>query len=388
MMPQILHIDLDGFFVAVERSRHPELWGEPVVIGGRPDSVGRVAAASVEARAADVSVGLPLREAAQRCPAARFLPGDLDEYGQVADAADAILRRAFAGVEWVSLDEAYVDAASLRPGVGGLVAATEGIQAALRDELQVPASCGLGGSKITARVASHLARPSGLIYVLPSYDRRFLAPLAIALLPGLPESLRASLISRGIETIGDLAGLSDDAVAASAELALWRRLASGDDDRVVVGSPCPRAVSVHITLEGAVVDADGLARRVRELARDLASQLGARRLLARQLTVRAVDIAQATHTGTISLTTAASSPTVLAGAAVRALQRALAWSRSVTRVSVRASSLCPGDLQPSLFASRDLQSRNGPRARTARGFRDLERILLAAGDRTLTRRAS
>ncbi|MPZ18603.1 MAG: hypothetical protein GEV06_11920 [Luteitalea sp.] len=388
MARQILHVDLNGFFVAVERARQPELRGQPLVIGGRRDGTGRVAAVSAEARSAGVYVGLRLCDAAQRCPAAHFLPGDLEAYGEVADAADAILRKAFTRVEWLSLDEAYVDAASLRSGVGGLVVATEAIQEALRDELQIAASCGIGVSKITARVASRLARPSGLLYVLPGYDRRFLAPLAIELLSGLPESLRASLISRGAETIGDLAGLSDDAVAASTDLVLWRRLASGDDDRAVVGSVCPRGVSVQATLDGAFMDAAALAGRVRELARDLASQLGTRRLLARQLTVRVVDIAQARYTGMISVTPAASSPTMLAGAAVTALHRALGWSRSVTRLSVRASSLCHGDAQPSLFAGRDLPSRCRSRAPTTRGFRELERILLAAGDRTLTRRVS
>ncbi|MGH9160436.1 MAG: hypothetical protein ACRD2X_10705, partial [Vicinamibacteraceae bacterium] len=199
---------------------------------------------------------------------------------------------------------------------------------------------------------------------------------------------RPSLIARGVETIGGLADLSDDAVAASVELALWRRLASGDDDRPVIGSACPRAVSVHAALDGALVGVDGLAGHVCELAGNLASQLTAGGWLARQLTVRVVDITHAAHSGTISLATAVSSGTLLAGAAVTALRQALSWSRSVTRLSVRASSLCLSDLQPSLFARADRRSRSQSCGRTARGFRDLERILSAAGDRTLTRRAS
>lgn len=398
MARQVLHIHLDGFFVAVERARRPELVGQPIVIGGRADGAGRVAAVSAEAGAVGVCMGLPLREAATRCPGAHFLPGNLDAYGEVAEAADALVRRAFSRVEWVSLDEAYVDATDLRPDMGKLVTATEAIRAALRRELGLPAACGIGASKITARVASHLARPSGLLYVLPGYDARFLAPLAIDVLPGLPQSLRESLASCGVRlaTLGDLACLSDDVInglvscekTRGSEVTLWRRLASGDDDRVVLGSPVPRVVAVQTKLEGAFVGVDGLASRVQDLARDLASELGRRRLLARQLTVRATDVTDAMHNGTVILTMATSSATALAAAAATALRRALGWPRSVTALSVRASSLCAWDAQPPLFPARDVKPQRAPRTRVARSLRDLERILLVAGDRPLTRRAS
>jgi DNA polymerase-4 len=74
----IAHVDLDSFFVAVERARRPDLAGRPVVIGGRPGSRGMVAAASREARRCGIRVGMPLAQASMRCPDGVFLDGSLD----------------------------------------------------------------------------------------------------------------------------------------------------------------------------------------------------------------------------------------------------------------------------------------------------------------------
>ena len=73
----ILHLDLQPFFVSVERALDKGLRGRPVVIGGRPDGSGVVAGASHEARAAGVKEGQPL--AVGRCarPQAAVLAGAL-----------------------------------------------------------------------------------------------------------------------------------------------------------------------------------------------------------------------------------------------------------------------------------------------------------------------
>ena len=75
MTRRIMHIDLDAFFVAVEQVENPELKGKPVVVGGRPDRRGVVAAASYEARAFGLHAGMSLVTASRLCPQAIFIEG-------------------------------------------------------------------------------------------------------------------------------------------------------------------------------------------------------------------------------------------------------------------------------------------------------------------------
>src|SRR5918994_3653447 len=112
----VAHLDLDSFFVAVERRRRPDLIGRPVVIGGRPGSRGMVAAASREARRCGIRVGMPLAHASVRCADGVFLDGAFDAYFAASLEVDAVLRRETPDIEWQSIDEAYVGvAADSRP---------------------------------------------------------------------------------------------------------------------------------------------------------------------------------------------------------------------------------------------------------------------------------
>ncbi len=130
----ILHVDLDPFFVSVERSLDPSLRGRPVVVGGDGAGLGFVAAASEEARQAGVRVGMPVAQARLACPAAAFRRGDLDVYGRCSEEVTAVLLAASRRVERPSADEAFVDLTAEGPADTTPVRAAESI----RDELQRP----------------------------------------------------------------------------------------------------------------------------------------------------------------------------------------------------------------------------------------------------------
>src|SRR5688572_32463369 len=79
--PRICCLDLDTFFVSVERLLDPRLVGKPVVVGGLPGHRGVVTSASYEVRALGVRSGMSLTQASELAPHAIYLPTRHDLYG-------------------------------------------------------------------------------------------------------------------------------------------------------------------------------------------------------------------------------------------------------------------------------------------------------------------
>src|SRR5882724_9884565 len=99
----ILHVDMDAFFVSVELLDRPDLRGKPVVVGGRPDQRGVVSAASYEARKYGIHSAMPLRTASRLCPHAIFLDGHHEKYGEWSDRVATILAKFCPRIEMVSI---------------------------------------------------------------------------------------------------------------------------------------------------------------------------------------------------------------------------------------------------------------------------------------------
>jgi DNA polymerase IV len=77
----IVHLDLDTFFVSVERLQHSALIGKPVIIGGLSDR-GVVGSCSYEARRFGVHSAMPMRMALNLCRDAIVIRGDMDKYSK------------------------------------------------------------------------------------------------------------------------------------------------------------------------------------------------------------------------------------------------------------------------------------------------------------------
>jgi DNA polymerase IV len=305
----VLHMDVPDFLVSVERKHDPGLNGRPVIIGGQPTGWGRVVAASREAATRGVKAGMSLSVAASRCPTAVFLDGEFDRYLDASAAVDELLREPDLPVEWTSIDSVFLDVsphhltragggtAGIQPGGCGCAGTgpatsrqiAERLQAALRDQLGFEASCGIASTKIAAQIASRLARPAGLLYVLPGYEERLLSALDVALLPDLPPGMAPRLHREGVLTLGHLADLDPH----TAEGLLGRRagelvrLARGLDDRAVDGTAPPRCVARDITFPKPTQSPAELDSVVQHLTETLASRLRRIGCFAQTMTVRA-----------------------------------------------------------------------------------------------------
>ena len=337
-----LHVDLDSFFVAVERQRRPDLAGRPVVIGGRPGGRGVVAAASREARKRGVRVGMPLAQASVRCPDAVFLGGGFDAGFAAARQVDALLRRETSDIEWESIDEAFV-------GLPAALSAHEAMETAERlhrtiGDLGFDASCGVARSKLVARIASQLGRPRGVVQVLDGYEARFLAPLKVEMLPGIDPVLVRRLRAAGIRRLGQIARLPDEQLARLAgrigpSLA---RQAVGIDATPIRRTALPPARLAELQLPSATGDTSMLHAALRREAERAGRDLRSRGVFARSITLRIRFADGRIDSRTASLVEPTALDDALFAGAVDLLARVRIGERLVRGISLSCSGLIAG----------------------------------------------
>ena len=154
----VLHVDMDCFFAAVEILDDPSLVGQPVIVGGT-GLRGVVAACSYEARATGVRSAMPMAEARRRCPHAVVLAGRHDRYGEVSVQLHSVLGEFTPSVEPIALDEAFLDVSGSHRLFGSSIEIGHTIRRRVRDELRLECSVGVGRSKLIAKLASRAAKP-------------------------------------------------------------------------------------------------------------------------------------------------------------------------------------------------------------------------------------
>ena len=106
--PIITHMDLDSFFVSVERIKNSALIGKPVIIGGNSDR-GVVASCSYEVRAYGVHSAMPMKQAKLLCPEAIIIRGDSQSYSDHSQTVTQIIAESVPLYEKSSIDEFYID---------------------------------------------------------------------------------------------------------------------------------------------------------------------------------------------------------------------------------------------------------------------------------------
>ncbi|VEG58418.1 DNA polymerase IV [Mycolicibacterium aurum] len=215
----ILHADLDSFYASVEQRDDPSLRGRPVLVGG-----GVVLAASYEAKAYGVRTAMGGRQARALCPHAIVVPPRMSAYSKASEAVFEVFRDTTPLVEPLSVDEAFLDVSGLRRVSGTPVQIGARLRERVREEVGLPITVGIARTKFLAKVASQEGKPDGLLLVPPDRELEFLHPLPVRRLWGVGAKTADKLRAHGIETVADVAELSETTLGSLVGAAMGRQL--------------------------------------------------------------------------------------------------------------------------------------------------------------------
>ncbi len=247
----ILHVDMDAFFVEVERRRDPSLIGKPVAVGGT-GSRGVIASASYEARQRGVRSAQPTATALKLCRDLVVVSPAHGRYGEVSAEVFDVFRGFTPHVEGLSLDEAFLDISGLRRHFEAPVDVALAVRAEIRSRMGLPASVGIASSKFLAKLASEAAKPYGYRHIPKETELDFLHALPVEALWGVGPATLAGLQRLGVVTVGDLAELPEPTVLSALGPANGRHLlelARGIDLRPVVPDIEAKSISVEETYD-------------------------------------------------------------------------------------------------------------------------------------------
>jgi DNA polymerase-4 len=284
----ILHVDMDSFFVEVERLADSSLDDVPVAVGGAGPR-GVIASASYEARRFGVHSAQPTAMALRACPSLRLVPPHHDRYAEVSVSVFEIFRSLTPQVEGLSLDEAFLDIGGLRLHYESPVAVGEKVRRLLGEELGLPASVGVASVKFVAKLASEMAKPNGIKHVHVEAQQSFLAGLPVTAMWGVGPATFAALSRLGVETIGDLADLPVGSLVAAVGPSAGRHLhelSNGVDPREVVPDTRAKSISVEETYPRDLVSQDVVETALLALAQRLSARLRGAGLRYRTLTLK------------------------------------------------------------------------------------------------------
>ncbi len=384
MQRLICHVDMDAFFVSVEELYDPSLKGKAVVVGGKANQRGVVAAASYAARKFGVHSAMPLRTAGQLCPQATFVEGHPERYREYSKKVFSILNTFSPIVEMASIDEAYLDLTGTERLHGPPLQAAHLLHESITRTTNLGCSLGLASSRLVAKVSSDQAKPNGVLYILPGQEARFLAPLDVRKIPGVGKKMEASLHKIGIRRVGDLADLDEAFLAARFGrwgLALAGKARGTDSggwfDAEIGAEGDPKSISHEHTFNEDTAEAEQLETTLLKLSEMVAKRLREHRLYSRtvQLKLRSEDFT--TITRAWSLDHATQLDREIAGAVIRLFREAWAKKTPVRLLGVQAGNLQAAEGQMSL-----LEESNTARLRSA--FRSVDHIRNRFGDSSIS----
>lgn len=250
-MRKIIHIDMDAFYASVEIRDNPVLKNKPVIVGGSPDHRGVVATCSYEARKYGIHSAMPSKTAYKLCPEAIFVKPRHEVYKAVSYQIGDIFKQYTDLVEFLSLDEAYLDVTNNKKDIPYASTIARIIKKQIQDELSLTASAGVSYNKFLAKIASDYHKPNGLKVIQPEEAQDFLDKLPIQKFFGVGKVTEDQLRKIGVHCGKDLRALELDYLTTLFKKKgyLLYQFARGIDNREVESYRKRKSIGAENTFE-------------------------------------------------------------------------------------------------------------------------------------------
>ncbi len=383
----IAHVDMNTFFVSVERLADPSLEGKPVAVGGDPGGRSVVSSASYEARLYGVHSAMPMSRAVRLCPQLMIVRPHFHDYQRFHDQVKAILQEYTPTLEMTSIDEGYLDLTGTESLLGPPARLGLAIRRRILDETCLPASIGISANKLVSKVASDQAKPvidprlegphsagvrtaspflvgEGVMLIPPDREDQFLAPLPISNIPGCGKVTTARLGELGYKTIGQLAARPEgelEKLFGEHGKSLWRR-ANGIGSTKLITERERKSISKEETFAKDVTDRDHLRAVLHQKAEGVGLTLRRKGFWARTVTIKVRYAGFETHTHSHTLPEPTALTEDIFAAAAKLLGTTEAGTRPVRLLGVGVSNLVKAQVQEDLF---DQAKRSEAARRTA-----------------------
>jgi len=348
----VVHMDLDSFFVSVERLNNSALNGKPLLIGGIGDRA-VVASCSYEARIFGVHSAMPMKQALRLCPDAIVLRGDHERYSRYSHLVTDIIREKVPVYEKASIDEFYIDLTGMDRFFGSFRFAVELRQLIIR-ESGLPISMGFSANKTVSKIATGEAKPNGQMQVNRGTEKPFLAPLSIRKIPMVGEKTYQLLRSMGVEkvqTVQDMPLVLMERLLGENGRLIWKK-ANGIDSSPVIPYSEQKSLSTEDTFSQDSIDVKAMKHRLIAMTEKLAFQLRKQNKLSACVAIKIRYAGFDTYTmqKRISYT---SCDHILIAAVQELFDKLYTRRQRVRLLGVRFSHLVGGNYQISLFDDRE-----------------------------------
>lgn len=344
----ILHLDLDAFFVAVERKNNSKLIGKPLIIGGSSRR-GVVAACSYETRRFGVHSAMPMYLALQLCPDAKVISGDMESYSKNSHEVTEIIASHAPLFEKASIDEFYIDASGMDRYFGAFKWAVE-LRKKIISESGLTISLGMSVNKLVSKVTTNEFKPNAEKRIPAGTEKEFLAPLTVDKIPMIGKQTASFLYDMGVRKVETLRQMPlKFLVSAFGKngISLWNK-AHGIDDSPVISYSEQKSISTECTFDQDTIDVKRLKSILIAMVEKVAFQLREQKKLTSCVTVKIRYTNFDTETKQIHIAYTSSDHVLLR--VVTELFTKLYSRRMLLRlVGVRLSGLVHGNHQITLF---------------------------------------